>query len=292
MKKIGFIDYYIDEFHSHTYARLINEGPFADRMRVAYAYEKQNSGGQSLEDWCKQYGAAPLESLEEVVDKSDYLVILSPDNSERHEELSRYALKTGKPTFVDKTFAPDVQTAERMFQLADEHGTPVFSTSALRYSEELNRFRRDALGDSSVRFVSTRGPSSWERYAVHQVEMVVVMLGIGAKRVMQISSLPTVALAIDYADGRSAIVNAIDASTVINDVPYEQGFEINMQFGDGAVSLQIRDGNVFYTNLIETMCSFFETRVVPVPHEETIEVMKILDAGKIAIESPKEWIEV
>ena len=51
-----------------------------------------------------------------------------------HEELSQLPLKSGKPTYIDKTFAPDYPTAKRIFDLAEANGTPCYSTSALRYA--------------------------------------------------------------------------------------------------------------------------------------------------------------
>ena len=42
------------------------------------------------------------------MEKSDCLLVLSPDNCEMHEELCQIPLRSGKRTYVDKTFAPDL----------------------------------------------------------------------------------------------------------------------------------------------------------------------------------------
>jgi len=49
-------------------------------------------------------------------------------------------MRSGKPTFVDKTFAPNAAAAERIFNLAAKHKTPVWSSSALRFVDALTEF--------------------------------------------------------------------------------------------------------------------------------------------------------
>ena len=84
-------------------------------------------------------------TIEEVVERSDYLIVLSPDNPEFHEELSQLPLQSGKPTYIDKTFAPDRETAIRLFDLAAKHGTPMYSTSALRFASEYRELDRSDI---------------------------------------------------------------------------------------------------------------------------------------------------
>jgi len=106
LKKIGFIDYYLDEFHANNYPEWIAKAA-GGTMKVAYAYGMvDKEQGMSNREWCGQKGIQLLASIEEVVRLSDYLVVLSPDNPEFHEELSRLPLQSGKPTYIDKTFAP------------------------------------------------------------------------------------------------------------------------------------------------------------------------------------------
>jgi hypothetical protein len=60
-------------------------------------------------------------------------------------------LPFGKTTFVDKTFAPDVATAERIFKKADQHKAALQSSSALRYTavqKVVQELGRDRCGTS------------------------------------------------------------------------------------------------------------------------------------------------
>ena len=69
-----------------------------------------------------------------------------------HLTLCEKPLKIKKTVYVDKTFAPDEETAKKIFAFAEESGTPCYSTSALRYSEEY----RDIEG---VNAISSWGPT-------------------------------------------------------------------------------------------------------------------------------------
>ena len=114
MKKIGFIDYYLDEWHANNYPDMIKKA-YPGEFEVSYAFGLIDSpkGGMTNRSWAEKNGITLCESIEELVEKRDYLIVLSPDNSEMHEELCKIPLKSGKNTFVDKTFAPTREIAER-----------------------------------------------------------------------------------------------------------------------------------------------------------------------------------
>ena len=84
--KVGFIDYYLDEWHANHYPKMLRDISNGE-VEVAYAYGKIPSPitGKTSEEWCREYGVALCETIEEVVEKSDVLIVLSPDNCEMHE---------------------------------------------------------------------------------------------------------------------------------------------------------------------------------------------------------------
>ena len=71
------------------------------------------------EEWAEKKGIELKKSIEEVIEDSDCLVVLSPDNPEMHEELCKLPLASGKRTYVDKTFATSKAEAERIFENAE-----------------------------------------------------------------------------------------------------------------------------------------------------------------------------
>ena len=182
MKKLGFIDLFIDEWHANNYPAWIKTARRGTEFELAYAWEKAPQNGRPLEKWCADFGVTPLKSMEEVVEKSDAVFVLAPSNPEVHRELAEIPLKSGKPVFVDKPFAPSKADAEAMFELAAKHNTPLMSSSALRFSTELDAYRNKP---GTTYMETTGGGRSFWEYSIHQIEMIVSVLGTGAKRIMQ-----------------------------------------------------------------------------------------------------------
>lgn len=285
MKKIGFIDYFIDEWHANNYPAMIRASSFAGRMDVALAWDKITPAGKKpLADWCREQKVAQASSIEEVVASCDCLIVLSPDNAEMHEELADLPLRSGKPVYIDKPIAPNRAAAGRLFEKAAKHGTPMFSSSALRFGSALRQAADQTLAGKSVRCVNTRGGGLFHIYAIHQIEMLVELLGPGATRVMQagVEAFPT--LAIDYADGRRGVINLINGHPFQLSAGYLE---------DGQPRcLNIDAMNDFFPRFIEAMLAFFDTGRSPVPAGQTLEIAALIEAGTAALRSPGTWVNV
>ncbi|MBQ3074543.1 MAG: patatin-like phospholipase family protein [Clostridia bacterium] len=142
MKKIGFIDFYLSEWHANNYPQWIRECCEKNHLEyeVAYAWGEEEISlrdGKTNTDWCRENGVTMCSTIEECCEKSDVLLILAPSTPEKHLPYAKIALSYKKPTYIDKTFAPDLAQAKEIFSIAAKYGTPVFSTSALRYADEL-----------------------------------------------------------------------------------------------------------------------------------------------------------
>ncbi|MGG1517091.1 hypothetical protein ABE504_16900 [Paenibacillus oryzisoli] len=275
MKKIGFIDYFLDEWHAEKYPAWIEQAS-EGRMGVAYAYGMADVEGKlSNREWCAKKGIALLDAIEQVVEQSDYLVVLSPDHAQYHEELSRLALQSGKPTYIDKTFAPDRAAALRMLELADMHGTPMYSTSALRFAAEYAPVERQG-----IEAICSLGPGKFENYAIHQVEPIVALMGTEAKQVMWTGTAGAPSLLIGFSDGRQATINLYG---------WESPFSMALSYANGA-SKYVKIESNFFGAFIEQLVAFFESGVSPVPPAETIAIASILEAGERAARTPYQWI--
>jgi len=133
MMKIGFIDHYIDEFHANNYPAWIRESSYAGMCDVTLAWEELTpTGKKPLSEWCREQEVKQAKSIEQTVEECDAIVVLSPDNAERHEDLADLPLRSGKPVYVDKPIAPSLAAARRLFDKAESCGTPMMSSSALR----------------------------------------------------------------------------------------------------------------------------------------------------------------
>ena len=66
MKKIGFIDYYIDEWHANNYPNWIRESKYKDEFEVSYAYEMICPEGKTNIDIDKEELLAELNEMEAI----------------------------------------------------------------------------------------------------------------------------------------------------------------------------------------------------------------------------------
>ncbi len=280
MKKIGFIDYYLDEFHANNYPEMIKKQSNG-RYEVCYAYAKIDSpiGGMTSKEWSAKYKVELLDTIEEVIEKSDLLIVLSPDNPEMHLELTDLALKSGKLVYVDKTFAPDKETAIKIFENADKHGTKCFSSSALRFVTELKKIDTDKIYK-----VYSEGPGSYEIYSIHQIEPIMSLMKCRAKRVMAISDKAHPSLVIEFEDGRYAQMYQRIAEG-------PRSFRITACYDDNTADIHKIESD-YFSLFIDAMIEFFDTGVVPVPHEQTIDVIAVRQAGFKAFETPFTWINI
>ena len=276
MIKIGFIDYYLDEWHANNYPKFIKEVSDG-RYEVCYAYGKIDSpiGGITNEEWSQKYGIELLSSIEEVIEKSDRLIVLSPDNPEMHEELCELPLKSGKITYVDKTFAPDKKTAEKIFAIAEENGTKCFSSSALRFSSELKDIDKKAIYR-----VASEGPGTYDMYSIHQIEPIICLMESRAEAVMYTGDKTHPSMIIRFADGRFA--HLYHTST---------GFRI-LTADEENICAEHKIESNYFGLFIEALVEFFDTGVEPVPHAQTIDVIAVREAGLKALEKPFEWVLV
>lgn len=279
MKKIGFIDYTLHNWHSLNYPNFIKEQA-GDKMKVSYAYGATDSplpNAMPNTQWAEHTGIELLSSIEEVIEKSDYIMVLSPNNPEQHEALCKLPTACGKRVYIDKTFAPDKQTAKRIFERANKYNTPCFSSSALRFASVYKDIDR-----SRIETVGTWGEGAFLNYSIHQIEPIVSLMGVGAKQVMFMGSEKFPSLYIEYNDGRHASCACY---------PKRTPFLTNVGYSDGTTDHLTVD-NDFYPNLMKEIISFFETGEIPVPHEQTVEVIAIWSAGLKAMQVPNTWIEV
>lgn len=282
MKKIGFVDHYLSEWHANNYPAWIAEvcESLGTEYKVAYAWAELGVSpvdGVTTAEWCEKYGVESCDTLDELCDKSDIILILAPSSPEKHLQYAETVLKYGKRTYIDKTFAPDHATACQIFELAKKYNVPFFSSSALRYATELDAVKEP----TSV--ITTGGGRLFNEYIIHQCEMVIKKLGTdpcavsvsvqGTQRIVKIA----------FTSGKQA--------TMIygKNMP----FSIYMQTDSGSEDecwQQI--SSPFFKNLIADMIRFFETGIVSFDTEQTKAVIKLIEASIAACGNPECTIQI
>ena len=281
MKKIGFVDYYISEWHANNYPAWIDEACQNAGLdyKVAYAWAELDTSlidNVTTDEWCEKFGVERCATLEELCEKSDVIVVLSPSYPEKHLPYAETVLKYGKRTYIDKTFAPDYATACKIFELGEKYNTPFFSSSALRYATELNDVKVVA------NMVTTGGGRTLDEYAVHQCEMIVKKIGTDVKSVVADIQGTQVVARIAFESGKSA--------TLVYGVNFP--FTVYMEAGEGPADERwARVSSPFFKALIADMVNFFETGDISFDVNETKAVIKLVETVLKARDNPGVVIE-
>ena len=280
MKKIGFVDYYISEWHANNYPAWIKQvsDKMGENFEVKYAWAEMDVSpidNKTTDEWCKEFGVEKCDTVEELCEKSDYIIVLAPSDPDTHLRLAEKVLKYKKNTYIDKTFAPDVATAQKIFDIAKENGTNFFSSSALRFSKEM----MEVTGRRGETCVFGEG-SNLDEYVIHIIEMTVAMQGVGATAIKLNRSYDNYMIEIKYLDDRK--------STLI----FAPGLPFKYVSFDGN-SYKVADaGTDAFLGLMEAMLKFFNEGKVPFDTVQTMEVMKIRESVIKAKDKEGEWLTI
>lgn len=277
MIKIGFIDYFLDNFHGNMYPDWIKNYSNGECcVTCAYAKIDHPDGGMTNDEWSLKHDIALEKSIEDVIAKSDCIMVLSPSHPEMHEELSELALKTGKRVYIDKAFAPDAQAAERMFALAERYKTPCCSSSALAFVSEYEK-----IDKSRIQVLSSKGAGTFEVYTIHQFEPIIALMQSKPVRIMSVGKEPFPSFIIEFENGKMARTEQFNASE----------FDMLVGYNDGkSDSIQVR-GDIF-KNFILKVIDFFKNGSLVASKEQTLSVIRALDAAKKARQTPFTWVNL
>ncbi|MBQ8640911.1 MAG: hypothetical protein IJ480_01730 [Clostridia bacterium] len=293
MIKIGLIDLYLDNWHTNYYPGFLRDaahdmGLDADLVYV-YA-EKDAPGGMTNREWCEKTGGVTLmPAYEDIIRESDALMFMCADDVFPHEKLARKALMSGKRLYCDKTFAPDTAAARRMFRLAKELGTQVFTSSAMRFCPDLTKYMHDAAAaGKQATFAASTGPGEIRNYSVHQLEMVQRVMGRGAEDCMAFVSHDSKTVVYRYPNGRRATMiqspNAVFSLVVSDD--YAHWDTPNRPTNRGIEPVD------YYMPFMREMLTFFNGGALPVMPEDTMEIMAMQEGARAAMEAPETWVRL
>lgn len=265
--RIAWVDDHPDNFHANHYLKLLREELKDSGFRVSGCHALQQRAGKA---WAARQGIPYFESPEALNLETDAFMVLAPSSAETHLELCRRILPFGKPTFVDKTFAPDLATAEAIFALAEKHGVPLQSASALRYTNIQREAKNLAPGEP--RHLVAWGGGRWFReYAIHPVELAVSCLGPEAESLMRRGPEKQSQLLVNFSGERTAVINVYTGEA---HTPFAASLT-----SDRETKILLVD-NDFFLAFLEAQLEFFRTGRVSIPKEETLAIRRLLDAAE------------
>ena len=277
MKKIGFVDYYLSEWHANNYPHWMKEICEQKGLdfKVSYAWAEEYISpvdGKNTDEWCKEFDVEKCETIEELCEKSDYIVILAPSDPEKHLLYAKEVLKYKKNTYIDKTFAPNLKEAEEIFKLGKEYGTKFFSTSALRYMEGFEEM------EGATSLIVTAGGRTIDEYIVHQIEMAVTLLKANP-------------LAVKVEKQGSQYISRVkfegDKWATLN---YSSNFAYALSADLGDKTVYKAAGSMHFKRLMADILNFFETGETSFDVSETLDVIKIRDGILNGVNNTDKWI--
>ena len=278
--KLGIIG--LDTSHAPAFIKLLNDEHVPEQYKnfqivAAYPY-----GSKTIEssykripayvEEAKKYGVKITSSIAELLKNVDG-VLLETNDGNCHLEQALEVFKAGKPTFIDKPVAANLAETIAIFKLAKKYQIPLFSSSSLRYSPQNQEIRNGKYG--KVLGADCYSPDAYEQshtdftwYGIHGIEILYTAMGRGCTQVTRTTTKDYTVTTGIWADGRIGTFRGIRAG--------KKDYGGNVFLEDKIVPA---GGYVGYQVLLDQILEFFQTKVIPIDPEETIEIFTFIEAS-------------
>jgi hypothetical protein len=192
----------------------------------------------------------------------------------KHLEQVKPVFAARKRVFIDKPLASTYADAKEIARLGRESGTPWFSSSSLRFSNQADAFKGlEILG------AYTWGPASLEEhhqldlswYGIHAIELLYTMMGPGCEWVTRTSTEGADVVTGHWKGGRIGVVRGERrAGGNYGAIAYTPKKTVMAPPAGGAA----------YASLLVEVVKFLQTGVPPVPNDVTLEIFAFMDAAQ------------
>ncbi|WP_103106169.1 Gfo/Idh/MocA family protein [Brevibacillus reuszeri] len=226
---------------------------------------------------CDQYGINIVASIEAVAQQSDAILLTTVDGRIHLEQFALLA-PFGKPVFIDKPFATSYLDALKLIEIAQIHQVPLMSCSSLRFAEGIvNAIMKS--GEDPITGAYCYGPMPLESalpglfwYGIHSVEMLFTILGHECLSVTAVKNDEFEVITGQWADGRTGVIRG--------DRTWNKTFGALLHHREHASFVDVQaTPKPYYASLLEHILAFFKTGVSPVPLDETLAIMRFLEAA-------------
>lgn len=279
-KRVGIIG--LDTSHSIAFTKAFNAADAEKDLggyKVVAAYPH---GSKDIEssvkripgyiDEVQKQGVAIVDSIEELLEKVDY-VLLETNDGRLHLEQALQVFKAGKPVFIDKPIAASLPHTLAIFMAAKKYDVPVFSSSSLRYMENAIAVSNGKIGKvtgadaySPATIEPTHPDLFW--YGVHGVETLYTVMGTGCVEVKRTYTEDADLVVGTWSDGRIGTFRGTRSG--------KSGYGGTAFGEDGIIELGPYGG---YRPLLVEIANFFTSGKAPVSPEETIEIFAFMQAA-------------
>ncbi len=284
MLRLGLVDF--DSSHSVEFTRRLNQIGVSRDQCVPGARVVMGSPGVSrmsperIAPHAKslsECGVELVESPEQMLGQVDGVLVLSVCG-EAHLAGARPFLEAGVPAFVDKPFASSWADAVEMAELARKTGTLVWSSSALRFAEEVQMLSAGPTRYGAVEGVMTFGPAiraeenpGLLHYGIHAAEVLFALMGPDCEQVSCLHRPEVDLVTAVFPHGRLASLRGSRSGS------RAYGFTA---FCEQGVVHELVSTRFAYRNLCRTIVEAFETGRPAVPIETTLRLIRFLLAAR------------
>ncbi len=282
--KIGLIDHHLHNWHSDVFLKILRSNVGEGKYEICYAYESDPLPDK--ENWCKLNNVEECASPEEVVEKSDAIFVMAPDNIEDHLKLGIPAYKSGKPTYVDKYLSTSIKDAKEIIATCKANNTTMTSASSLRFANAVIACREKLT--SRPKEVFARGYGHWHPYAVHTITLALPIFGTDCDRIINTGTLDAPNVTIADGDRRCNIQIFWGPKNHCQAAPWQIG-----AIQDDQVILETVDPNIdYYPALMKEVVKFLKTGVSPISEREMLLVSIIDELGEKSREMGGVWLPI
>lgn len=281
--RLGMIG--LDTSHVPAFAKVLNDpqatGNLA-RMDVVAAFPGGSPDLPSSRDRVAGYtaelekmGIEIVDSIELLLTKVDAVLLESVDGRP-HLQQAIPVIKARKPLYIDKPLAGSLADALAIDLLAKKYDSRWFSSSSLRFSPSIHKYRTDpewkgkvvgAMAWSPCPLEDTHPDLFW--YGIHGVESLYTAMGSGCSSVSRTYTPGSDIVSGTWIDGR------IGTFRGIRDGRQDYGLIV---FGRDKIDTTAKYEG--YEPLVRAIADFFAGGPVPIEPSETIELMAFMTAAQ------------
>lgn len=259
----------------YEYVRRRHPSEFGlDGWTITHAWTQYPESTKKLCDACRiPHGVGDYQEFLGEVDA----VIIARDDYENHFQMAQPFLEAGLPVFVDKPLSLDAAEL-RVLKPYLEKGQ-LMSCSGMRYSRELDEPRADLAAYGRLKLIRGAIVLSWENYGVHLLEAI---LAVTPARPVSVRMLP--------AEHASAVVLLDDGVLIQIDALGEcaRTFHVELFGTQRNGAFDITDNFSMFRRMLWEFANSIRTGRPAIPFERTLEIMRVLIAGRLASKQNRE----
>lgn len=279
MKRLGIIG--AENSHTAAIAKLLNIDRLVEGFEVTHVW------GETPE---LARGAAGAGSIPKTVKRPEDMlgevdcVMVDHRDGKHHLEAVTPFVKAKVPVFVDKPMTTSLAEGKRFLKLRKRLGVAVTTMSSVPHQASVSEIKRKLERTAALKAVHLNGPGDPKSkyggvffYGIHQVDLMVELLGAGAVEVTSVMNGPAFTAVVSYPDGLTATIG----------MPGAKGFSVAAVGAEGVFHEPVVNDANAYLPTTRLFTAMFETGEEPFTDERMLAPVAILEAMRESLSMKK-----